>query len=160
VLLQSLRWRCVECAIQHEWDVREEQHPLYVARTSNNRVIMKCDLCWCLVPQCEALQICRLGFPIATVLSTMRTSKESNRKMLIGNWLHLKLRFLSPEICKQSLELKSWKAKEKAVKANQLKTKTNRSEPKFRTELCSVLRLFAFYALIEYWVYLLSLVLV
>ena len=27
ILLQSLRWRCVECVIHHERDVREEQHP-------------------------------------------------------------------------------------------------------------------------------------
>jgi len=27
VLLQPFNWRCVECAIQHERDVREEQHP-------------------------------------------------------------------------------------------------------------------------------------
>jgi len=27
VLLQPLRWHCVECTIYHERDVREEQHP-------------------------------------------------------------------------------------------------------------------------------------
>jgi len=27
VLLQPLRWRCAECAVHHEWNVREEQHP-------------------------------------------------------------------------------------------------------------------------------------
>jgi len=27
LLLQRLGWRCVECAINHERDVREEQHP-------------------------------------------------------------------------------------------------------------------------------------
>ena len=27
MLLQPLRWRCAECAIRHEWDVHEEQHP-------------------------------------------------------------------------------------------------------------------------------------
>ena len=26
-MLQPLRWRCVECAVHHERDVREEQHP-------------------------------------------------------------------------------------------------------------------------------------
>jgi len=41
---------------------------IYVARTSNNRVIMACELYCCLLPQCEALRICRSGFPIATVL--------------------------------------------------------------------------------------------
>jgi len=42
-VLQPLRWRCVECAIHYERDVREE-HP-YVAR-SNNPMIMACNLCW------------------------------------------------------------------------------------------------------------------
>jgi len=37
-----------------------------VARTSNNRVIMACELYCCLLPQCEALRTCRSGFPIAT----------------------------------------------------------------------------------------------
>ena len=27
LLLQPLRWRCVECAIHHERDMHEEQHP-------------------------------------------------------------------------------------------------------------------------------------
>ena len=26
-VLQTFRWRCAECAIHHEWNVREEQHP-------------------------------------------------------------------------------------------------------------------------------------
>jgi len=37
---------------------------VYVARTSNNRVISSGDLCCCLLPQCEAL--CRSTFAIAT----------------------------------------------------------------------------------------------
>jgi len=55
MLLQPLGWHCVVCAIHHEPDVREKQHPyIYVARTGNNRVIMACDLYCCLLPQCEA----------------------------------------------------------------------------------------------------------
>jgi len=42
---------------------------IYVARTSNNRVIMACELHYCLLPRCEALRICRSGYPIATVVS-------------------------------------------------------------------------------------------
>ena len=38
-VLQPLHWRCAECAVHHEQNVREEQHHTYVARTSNNRVI-------------------------------------------------------------------------------------------------------------------------
>ena len=44
------------------------------------------------------------------VLSTMGVSKESISKFLIGNRFHVKLRILSPENCKQSLQVKSWKA--------------------------------------------------
>ena len=39
VVLQPLRWCCVDCVIHHGRDVREEQNYMYVARTSNNRVI-------------------------------------------------------------------------------------------------------------------------
>jgi len=49
MLLQPLRWQCVECVIHHERDVREEQQYIYVARTSNNRVIAAITplaLCW------------------------------------------------------------------------------------------------------------------
>ena len=65
-MLQPLRWHCAECAVHRERDVREEQHHLYVARTSNNRVIIACYLYCCLLPQCEPLRTCRSGFPIAT----------------------------------------------------------------------------------------------
>ena len=58
-----LRWLCdsprTRCAC------RTTPH-IYVARTGNNRVIMACELYCCLLPQCEALRICRSGFPIAT----------------------------------------------------------------------------------------------
>ena len=59
---KPLRWCCVDCMIHHERDVRYEQKYIYVARTSNNRVIY-----CCLLPRCEALRTCRSGFPIATV---------------------------------------------------------------------------------------------
>ena len=41
------------------------------------------------------------------VLSPMGVSKESISKFLIGNRFHVKLRILSPENCKQSLQVKS-----------------------------------------------------
>ena len=41
------------------------------------------------------------------VLYTMGVSKESISKFLIGNRFHVKLRILSPENCKQSLQVKS-----------------------------------------------------
>ena len=62
LLLQPLQWRCVECVIHHERDVREEQQHIYMARTSNNRVIAAHDLYCCLLSQCEALRTCRSGF--------------------------------------------------------------------------------------------------
>ena len=65
--MQPLRWCCVDCMIHHEQDVREEQKYIYVARTSNKRVISSGDLYCCLLPQCDALRTCRSGFPIKTV---------------------------------------------------------------------------------------------
>jgi len=50
------------------------------------------------------------------VLSTMGASKESISKFLIGSRFHVKLRILSPENCKQSLRVKSWKAEVTAEK--------------------------------------------
>ena len=35
-VLQPLRWRCAEYVINHERDVREEQHHICVVRTRNN----------------------------------------------------------------------------------------------------------------------------
>ena len=47
----------------------------------------------------------------------MGVSKESISKFLIGkNRFHVKLRILSPENCKQSLRVKSWKAEVTAEK--------------------------------------------
>jgi len=39
---------------------------IYVAQTSNNRVILSGDLYCCLLPQCEVLRTCCSGVPIAT----------------------------------------------------------------------------------------------
>jgi len=50
------------------------------------------------------------------VLSTMGVNKESISKFLIGNRFQVKLRILSPENCKQSLQVKSWKAEVTAEK--------------------------------------------
>ena len=44
LVLQPLRWCCVDCVIHHERDVREDQKYMYVAQTSNNRVILVSDL--------------------------------------------------------------------------------------------------------------------
>ena len=66
LVLQPLCWRCVKCVIHHERDARKEQHHVYVAWTSNNRVISLGKLCCCLLPQCKALCTCCSGFPITT----------------------------------------------------------------------------------------------
>jgi len=55
MLLQLLSWRCAECVVHHKQNVCKEQHHIYAAWASNNRVIMACDLYCCLLPQCEAL---------------------------------------------------------------------------------------------------------
>jgi len=73
MLLQPLRWCCVDCMIHHERDVHEEQKYMYVARTNNKRVISSGDLYCCLLPRCETLRICRSGFPIATVLTKVQS---------------------------------------------------------------------------------------
>ena len=49
-------------------------------------------------------------FNFKYVISTMGVSKESISKFLTGIRFHVKLRILSPENCKQSLQVKSWKA--------------------------------------------------
>jgi len=61
----------LECAVQHKGNVHEEKHYIFVARTSNNRVISSGDLYCCLLPQCDALCTCHSGFPIATVAHTI-----------------------------------------------------------------------------------------
>jgi len=58
-----LRWLCDSPLTGCAWRTTPY---IYAARTSSNRVIMACELYYCLLPQCEALRICRSGFPIAT----------------------------------------------------------------------------------------------
>jgi len=82
ILLQPLWWRCVKYVIHHERDVREEKHHIYVAQTSNNRVISSGDLNCCLLPQCETLRTCRSGFPIAAILFYI-----SQRNLMITTWI-------------------------------------------------------------------------
>jgi len=45
VLLQPLRWFCVDCVIHHERDVREEQHHIYMWCEQAIRVIVAWKLC-------------------------------------------------------------------------------------------------------------------
>jgi len=62
-----------------------------------------------------------------SLLAIGLNSKESISKFSIGNRFHVKLRMLSPENCKQSLQVKSWKAKVTAEKK-----KNSRLQLKFR----------------------------
>ena len=55
---------------------------------------------------------------IEYALATLGVSKESTSKSLIGYRFHVKLRILSPENCKQSLRVKSRKAKVRVEKVN------------------------------------------
>ena len=55
----------------------------------------------------------------------MGVSKESISKFLIRNRFHVKLRILSPENCKQSLRVKSWKAEVTAEKKQPKLTNQN-----------------------------------
>jgi len=57
---------------------------IYVARTSNNRVIAAHGLYCCLLPQCEALRTCRSGFPIATLCANSRHT--AHFFFLLINW--------------------------------------------------------------------------
>jgi len=57
----------LKCAVRHEWNLHKEKHYICMARTSNNRVIVVCDLYCCWLPQCETWRACCSGFPIATV---------------------------------------------------------------------------------------------
>jgi len=84
VVLQPLRWCCVDCVIHHERDVREEQKYMYVARTSNSRVISSGDLYCCLLPRCETLRTCRSGFPIATVVACLFEVVINQRVSAVG----------------------------------------------------------------------------
>jgi len=69
IVLQPLRWCCVDCVIHHERDVREEQKYICVARASNNkREIATHDLHCCLLSRCDASRTFRSGFPIATIV--------------------------------------------------------------------------------------------
>ena len=62
VMLQPLRWRCVECVIHHERDVRKAQNCINGVRTSNNRVTSSGDHYCCLLPSSKALRTCHSGF--------------------------------------------------------------------------------------------------
>ena len=99
MLLQPLRWCCIDCVIHHERDVREEQHHTYMWR---EHAIIECSwhgkkaLYCCLLPQCEALRtclcpqvslslqsssaICHINFLIKAALDSAMTSP---RKALI-----------------------------------------------------------------------------
>jgi len=100
-LLQPLRWCCVDCAIHHERDVREEQKYMYAWREQAIvREITTHDLYCCLLPQCEALRTCRSGFPIATTSMINCTSTTS-----------LSMTSSKPQNCNTNLfrETEAWK---------------------------------------------------
>jgi len=95
MLLRPLRWCCVDYVVHHEWDVREEQKYICVARASNNEMATH-DVYCCLLPRCEALCTCRSGFPIATALcqvhvqlcfrTVARKSSKGGVAFVQGDW--------------------------------------------------------------------------
>jgi len=52
VLLQPVRWCCVDCVIHHERDVREEQKYVCVEQASNNKRNCDCLLFIIIPPGC------------------------------------------------------------------------------------------------------------
>jgi len=70
------------------------------------------------------LQWYKLAHICIEVNSLHRWNKqEINRNFLTENQFHVTLRIVSPYICKQCQQVKRWKAKTTAKKANNLKTK-------------------------------------
>jgi len=69
MFLQPLRWRCVDCVIHHEWDMRKEQQYIQYAwrKQAIIREIATHDLNCYFLPQCKALRTCCSGFLIATI---------------------------------------------------------------------------------------------
>jgi len=78
--LQPLCWHWAECAVHHERNVREEQHHIYAARTSNTRAISSGEHYCYLLPQCKALRTCRSSFLIATILLQNKRLKSLSEK--------------------------------------------------------------------------------
>jgi len=66
MLLQPLRWCCVDCVFHHERDVMcvKNNTIIYAARACISKRDCEHDLYCCLLPRCEALRTCRSGFPL------------------------------------------------------------------------------------------------
>ena len=58
VLLQPLHWRCIECVIYHERDLRKNNTHIYVARTSNNEGLWHVIS---IVACCHSVKLCALA---------------------------------------------------------------------------------------------------
>jgi len=75
MLLQPLRWRCIDCVIHHEQDVREEQKYIRVARASN----IKRD--------CDAWSLLLLAAAVwRFVHMPLRISDCNNSQSKVLNW--------------------------------------------------------------------------
>jgi len=60
-----------------------------VARASNSKRDCEHDLCCCLLPRCEALSICRSGFPIATLFCSKTICSYTH--LMIAYWNQTRL---------------------------------------------------------------------
>jgi len=93
----------------------------YVSQTSRNRMSMTWDLYCCLLPQCEALHTCPLGFPITTkwccdqdvkwchvqlsqknVRQMRSTAKRNERCCNLSADVALKMQFTTNAVCAKS----------------------------------------------------------
>jgi len=82
LLLQPLRWRCVDCVIHHERDVRKEQQYICVARTSANKQSEWLRRMIAIVASCHSVKLCAhaaRAFPIATLCCVTIERQKSGR---------------------------------------------------------------------------------
>ena len=84
---------------------------IYAARASNSKRDCEHDLCCCLLPWCEALRTCRLGFPIATKCCMLKRIK---RCLQLLDWQNQRSTGKAgvPSRCKKAFccDRKSWAA--------------------------------------------------
>jgi len=78
MLLQPLRWRCTECAVHHERNVREEQHRIYLWReqaiTEWSRRLISIVAC------CHSVKLC------AHATRSFRSQQSTSRAYAGGGW--------------------------------------------------------------------------
>ena len=109
-MLQPLRWRCAECAIHHERNVREEQHHTYMWRArspvatggilglsppkqSSNPPQIETrntinQLRFCSFLECQAPPAQTQSPPIENFLATALVARTSNNRAIMAHDLY------------------------------------------------------------------------